>query len=63
MIQKQATTSMLDLEELKTSYNDLNEALDDITKFREVTLIDMKKQIADYESFIATTSKHALSHG
>ncbi len=62
MIQKQATTSMLDLVELKTSYNDLNEALDDITKFREVTLIDMKKQIADYESFIATTNKHALSH-
>ncbi len=63
MIQQQATTSMLDIEELKTSYNDLDEALADIMKFKDVGLLDMKKRIADHEAFVATTNKHALSHG
>ncbi len=57
LIQKQATTSMLDIEGLKTSFHDLNEALTEIQHFRSVTLADMKIKISDYQSFIETTEQ------
>lgn len=60
LIQKQATTAMLDLDSLKKSYEDLDSALNDIQQFREATLVDMHSQIKEYEQFIEGTKKPIL---
>ena len=48
-IQKQASSSMLDVEKLKQSFKDINEAMDEITNFRTNALPKMSESIKEFE--------------
>lgn len=48
-IQKQASSSMLDVEKLKQSFKDINEAMDEITNFRTNALPKMAESIKEFD--------------
>ncbi len=48
-IHKQASSSMLDIEALKSSFKDINDALEDISKFRQESLPKMAQTIIEFD--------------
>jgi len=48
-IQKQASSSMLDVEKLKQSFKDINDAMEEITNFRTSSLPKMSESIKEFE--------------
>lgn len=49
-IQKQASTTSLDMEALKSAFADINDALEDIAKFRQEALPQMAQNIIEMDS-------------
>ena len=64
-IQQQAMNSMLPVETLKKSFQDLFEAMDSIQTFKEKALPEMAKTIAEFKSMIAEGEEviHKLEKG
>ncbi|NQY32073.1 MAG: toxic anion resistance protein, partial [Coraliomargarita sp.] len=49
-IHKQASSTMLDIEDLKSAFNDITAAMEDISNYRQEALPTMQQQIAEMEA-------------